>query len=63
MHGYRFPTHERLAARIAAEVGFQQISVSHTTSPLMKLISRGDTTLADAYLSPILDHYIEQVRG
>ena len=63
MHGYRFPTHERLAARIAEEVGFQQISVSHTTSPLMKLISRGDTTLADAYLSPILDHYIEQVRG
>jgi len=63
LHGYRFPAHERLAARIAAEVGFQQVSVSHSTSPLMKLVSRGDTTLADAYLSPILNRYITQVRA
>ena len=63
LHGYRFPAHERAAARIAAAVGFGQISVSHSTSPLMKLIARGDTTLADAYLSPILNRYIAQVRG
>jgi len=63
LHGYRFPAHERLAARIAEEVGFPQISVSHSTSPLMKLISRGDTTLMDAYLSPILNRYIRQVRA
>ena len=62
LHGYRFPAHERLASRIAEEVGFRQISVSHTTSALMKLISRGDTTLADAYLSPVLNHYVSQVR-
>ena len=62
LHGYRFPGHERMAGRIAGEVGFRQISVSHDTSALMKLISRGDTTLADAYLSPVLNRYVRQVR-
>lgn len=63
LHGYRYPEHERRAAEIARELGFEQVSVSHKTSPLMKLISRGDTTLVDAYLSPVLDHYIQQVRA
>ena len=62
LHGYRFPGHERMAGRIAGEVGFRQISVSHDTSALMKLVSRGDTTLADAYLSPVLNRYVRQVR-
>ena len=62
MHGYRFPIHEKVAQKIAEEVGFEQISVSHSTSPLMKLISRGDTTLTDAYLSPIIKNYVDQVR-
>ena len=62
LHGYRFPEHERQAARIARDAGFGQISVSHATSALMKLISRGDTTLADAYLSPVLNRYVRQVR-
>ncbi len=62
LHGYRFPEHEQLAGRIASDIGFQQISVSHATSALMKLISRGDTTLADAYLSPVLNRYVRQVR-
>ena len=62
LHGYRFPEHEQLAARIAGELGFRQVSVSHATSALMKLISRGDTTLADAYLSPVLNRYVRQVR-
>ena len=62
LHGYRFPEHERQAARIARDTGFRQISVSHATSALMKLISRGDTTLADAYLSPVLNRYVRQVR-
>ena len=62
LHGYRFPEHERQAARIARDTGFRQISVSHATSALMKLISRGDTTLADAYLSPVLNRYVVQVR-
>lgn len=61
MHGYRFTAHEEAAARIAREVGFPQISVSHQVSPLMKLVSRGDTTVVDAYLSPILRRYVEQV--
>tara|TARA_B100000029_G_scaffold516183_1_gene627466 strand:- start:7520 stop:11149 length:3630 start_codon:yes stop_codon:yes gene_type:complete len=63
LHGYRFPEHEKAATKIAKEVGIKQISVSHLTSPLMKLISRGDTTLADAYLSPILNTYINQVKN
>ncbi len=61
MHGYRYTAHELAAARIAREVGFPQVSVSHEVSPLMKLVSRGDTTVVDAYLSPILRRYVEQV--
>jgi len=61
MHGYRFPQHEERVAEIAHQVGFNQISVSHRVSPLMKLVSRGDTTVVDAYLSPILRRYVNQV--
>ncbi|MGB5062677.1 MAG: hydantoinase/oxoprolinase family protein, partial [Candidatus Competibacter sp.] len=61
LHGYRFPEHERLAAALAKRIGFTQISVSHEVSPLMKLVGRGDTTVVDAYLSPILRRYIDRV--
>ncbi|MDI9334575.1 MAG: hydantoinase B/oxoprolinase family protein [Cytophagales bacterium] len=61
MHGYRFHAHELAAEKIARSLGFTQVSVSHQVSPLMKLISRGDTTVVDAYLSPILRRYVEQV--
>jgi len=61
MHGYRFTAHEQAAARLAAAVGFTQISTSHGTSPLMKFVSRGDTTVVDAYLSPILQRYVDQM--
>ncbi len=61
MHGYRHPRHERAIAAIARRIGFPQVSVSHEVSPLMKLVSRGDTTVVDAYLSPILRRYVEQV--
>jgi 5-oxoprolinase (ATP-hydrolysing) len=63
MHGYRFPDHERKVAAVAREIGFTQVSVSHEVSPLMKLVSRGDTTVVDAYLSPILRRYVDQVAG
>ncbi|WP_287407970.1 hydantoinase B/oxoprolinase family protein [Sphingopyxis sp.] len=63
MHGYRYPAHERHLATIAAELGFAQISASHDVSALIKLIGRGDTTLADAYLSPVLHHYVRQFIG
>jgi 5-oxoprolinase (ATP-hydrolysing) len=63
MHGYRYPAHEQTAARLAREAGFTQVSVSHEVSPLMKLVARGDTTVVDAYLSPILRRYVEQVAG
>jgi 5-oxoprolinase (ATP-hydrolysing) len=63
LHGYRYTQHEQRAEHIARKVGFTQISVSHKTSPMMKLISRGDTTVVDAYLSPILRRYVEQVAG
>ena len=61
MHGYRYPQHEKQVAAVARKIGFSQISVSHAVSPLMKLISRGDTTVVDAYLSPILRRYVNQV--
>jgi N-methylhydantoinase A/oxoprolinase/acetone carboxylase beta subunit len=61
MHGYRFPDHEKALAELAVELGFTQVSVSHAVCPLMKLISRGDTTVVDAYLSPILRRYVNEV--
>ena len=61
MHGYRYTAHEAAAARIARELGYTQVSVSHEVSPLMKLVSRGDTTVVDAYLSPILRRYVDRV--
>jgi 5-oxoprolinase (ATP-hydrolysing) len=63
MHGYRFPRHERAFAQLAREIGFTQVSVSHEVSPLVKLVGRGDTTVVDAYLSPVLRKYVEQVAG
>ena len=61
MHSDRYPKHEQKIAQIAQEIGFTQISVSHQVSPLMKLVSRGDTTVVDAYLTPILRRYVNQV--
>ncbi len=61
MHGWRHTAHEAAAARLAREVGYTQVSTSHQTSPLMKFVSRGDTTVVDAYLSPILRRYVDQV--
>lgn len=63
MHAYRYPAHEQLVARIAREIGYTQVSVSHEVSPLIKLVGRGDTTVVDAYLSPILRRYVDQVAG
>jgi 5-oxoprolinase (ATP-hydrolysing) len=63
MHAYRYPQHEQRVAALAQEVGFAQISVSHRVSPLMKLVGRGDTTVVDAYLSPLLRRYVGQVAG
>ena len=61
MHAYRYPAHEQVAARIARDIGFPQVSVSHEVSPLIKLVGRGDTAVVDAYLSPILARYVAQV--
>ncbi|SLN24454.1 hydantoinase B/oxoprolinase family protein [Oceanibacterium hippocampi] len=61
IHGYRYPEHERQVAAIAEEIGFARVSTSHGTSPLMKLVSRGDTTVVDAYTSPILRRYVDRV--
>ncbi|NML15957.1 hydantoinase B/oxoprolinase family protein [Azohydromonas caseinilytica] len=61
MHAWRHPAHEAQAAALAREIGFTQVSASHEVSPLMKFVSRGDTTVVDAYLSPILRRYVEQV--
>ncbi len=58
MHGYRYPAHETALAMIAREIGFTQISVSHEIAPLIKLVGRGDTSVADAYLSPVLRRYV-----
>ncbi len=61
MHGYREPAHEQALADIARSIGFEQISVSHEVSPLIRLVSRGDTTVLDAYLTPILRRYVNRV--
>ena len=61
MHGYRHAAHEQAVARLARGMGFPQVSVSHEVSPLIKFVGRGDTTVVDAYLSPILRRYVEQV--
>ena len=61
MHAYAYPAHERQAADLARRVGFTQVSVSHEVSPLVKLVPRGDTTVADAYLSPVLRRYVDRV--
>ena len=61
LHGYRYPAHEARIGEIARDIGFTQVSESHATSPLMKLVSRGDTTVVDAYLSPILSRYVDHV--
>ncbi len=63
MHGYRYPQHEKRLATLAREIGFSQVSVSHEVSPLMKFVPRGDTTVVDAYLSPILRRYVDQVQA
>jgi 5-oxoprolinase (ATP-hydrolysing) len=63
MHAYRFSAHEERIAALAREMGFAQVSVSHEVSPLIKLVGRGDTTVVDAYLSPILRRYVAQVAG
>ena len=63
MHAYRYPDHEQRVAALARELGFAQVSVSHEVSPLIKLVGRGDTTVVDAYLSPILRRYVAQVAG
>ena len=62
MHSYKYPTHENTVAQIANEIGYTQISVSHKVSPLIKYIPRGDTTMVDAYLTPLLHHYTNQVQ-
>ncbi|MEA5452977.1 hydantoinase B/oxoprolinase family protein [Leptolyngbya sp. CCNP1308] len=61
MHGYRYPAHELRLGELARQVGFSQVSISHQVSPLIKLVSRGDTTVVDAYLSPILRRYVDRV--
>jgi 5-oxoprolinase (ATP-hydrolysing) len=61
MHGYRYTQHEAAIERMARDIGYTQISVSHKTSSMMKLVSRGDTTVVDAYLSPILRRYVDEV--
>ncbi|MFF2540726.1 hydantoinase B/oxoprolinase family protein [Streptomyces cyaneofuscatus] len=61
MHGYRHPAHERAVADAAREAGFTQVSSSHEVSPLIRLVPRGDTTVVDAYLSPVLRRYVDEV--
>jgi len=61
MHAWKYPAHEATVARLARGAGFPQVSVSHEVSPLVKLVGRGDTTVVDAYLTPILRRYVDQV--
>ena len=62
MHAYRYPEHELKLGRLAREIGFTQVSLSHQTSPLIKLVSRGETTVVDAYLSPVIRRYVNMIQ-
>lgn len=63
MHAWKYPEHEKAVAKVCRKAGFSQVSVSHEVSPLIKLIGRGDTTVVDAYLSPILSRYVQRIAG
>jgi N-methylhydantoinase A len=63
MHAWKYPAHEQRLADLASKAGFTQVSASHAVSPLLRLVPRGDTTVVDAYLSPILRRYVDQVAG
>ncbi|MER8748588.1 hydantoinase B/oxoprolinase family protein [Mesorhizobium sp. M1050] len=63
MHAWKYPDHEKAVAKVCRKLGFSQVSVSHEVSPLIKLVGRGDTTVVDAYLSPILSRYVQRVAG
>ncbi|HVL57494.1 MAG TPA: hydantoinase B/oxoprolinase family protein [Burkholderiaceae bacterium] len=63
MHGYRYPQHEQRLEAIAHQIGFEQVSVSHRVSPMIKFVARGDTTVVDGYLSPVLRRYVDRVAG
>jgi 5-oxoprolinase (ATP-hydrolysing) len=63
MHGWAFPAHEQVLAGLAREMGFAQVSASHEVAPLIRFVSRGDTTVADAYLSPVLRRYVDRIAG
>ncbi|MXY18948.1 MAG: 5-oxoprolinase [Synechococcus sp. SB0664_bin_36] len=61
LHGYRAPTHEQACGAIAADIGFRHVSLSHRVSPLIKVVERGETTVVDAYLSPLLRRYVDHL--
>ena len=61
VHAYRFDVHEKRLAQMARDIGFTQVSISSSVSPLMKFVPRGDTTVVDAYLSPILRNYVDRL--
>lgn len=63
MHAWKYPDHEKAVAKVCRKIGFSQVSVSHEVSPLIKLVGRGDTTVVDSYLSPILSRYVRRVAG
>lgn len=63
LHGARWPRHEQLAARLARQAGFEEISVSHLVAPMVKLVTRAETTVLDAFLNPVLRAYVESLRG
>jgi 5-oxoprolinase (ATP-hydrolysing) len=63
MHGFRHPAHERRAAALARELGFAEVIASHEASPLIRFVSRGDTTVVDAYLTPLLARYVRAFRA
>mgnify|MGYP003338505733 CR=1 FL=1 len=63
MHAWRFPAHERRAAELAREAGFEQVCASHATNPMLRLVPRGETTVADAYLSPVLRRHVERLQA
>ena len=63
MHGYRYPEHERIVGRIAREIGFEDVRMSHEVAPLIKIVPRGETTVLDAYLNPVIGRYLDEIQS
>ena len=63
VHGYRFPENEKIVGQIARDLGFSDVRLSHEVAPLIKMLNRGETTVLDAYLNPVIANYLNEIQA